>query len=157
MNLIAVVMGSSNNCDRFRRTLVDVTGDIAGQEMEQRMVMDAGIDQSLVAVLHDDVGGAALERLSHMFVEECEKNHAEMVHFLKADNLHDAEIVAHRFKSTARQFGALGLSDVCHKLEQACAEGQGEQAAAFIEILAANIPQICINLEKATASACGNS
>lgn len=119
--------------------------------------MDTEVDDSVAEVLLSEVGAPALKRLSGIFLEECERNCAEIVGFLDTDDFSGAEIVAHRFKSTARQFGVFGLADVCQKLEKACTDQEAAQAAALTEILTANMPEVCRNLRKAAANAIENS
>ena len=115
--------------------------------------MDVNIDSSVILTLMDDVGDAALERLVGIFIKECGRNCAEIARFLSEDDLSGGEIVAHRFKSTARQFGALGLAEVCKHMERACAEGHGQRASDLLKTLTEEIPQVRENMTTALASA----
>lgn len=119
--------------------------------------MEANIDKSVIETLLSEVEGAAFKRLVGIFVEECERNCEEITRFLAEENLSGAEIVAHRFKSTGRQFGVLGLADVCQELEQACSKGQDLQAGQLADILKADMPQVCTELENAATSALKNN
>ena len=44
---------------------------------------------------------------------------------------------AHTLKSSARDFGAEHLSDLCEALERSCQEGLPDQAAAHVDVIAA--------------------
>lgn len=120
---------------------------------ERTIPMDVNIDSSVILTLRDDVGDTALERLVGIFIEECVRNCAEIAQFLSEDDLSGAEIVAHRFKSTARQFGALGPAEVCMHMERACAEGHGQRASDLLKTLTEKIPQIRDNMATTLASA----
>lgn len=114
--------------------------------------MDNTIDRSALEALLGDVGTTAFLRLTNIFIEECGRNYAEITRFLSENNLSGAEIVAHRFNSTAQQFGVHGLAEICQEIEKACATGHDERAAALSEALAENMPQIHSNLNEATVS-----
>jgi HPt (histidine-containing phosphotransfer) domain-containing protein len=118
--------------------------------------MDSNIDRAALEVLLGDVGDAAFLRLTSIFIEECDRNCAEITRFLSQNDLPGTEVVAHRFKSTARQFGVYGLADICQELEKACATGRSEQAVALSEALTENMPQVHSNLNKAVVSVTGN-
>ncbi len=115
--------------------------------------MDVSVDKSVIRTLLDEVGGEAFERLVGIFIEECDRNYSEIALFLSRDNLSGAEIVAHRFKSTARQFGVSGLAEVCEELERACVEGHKERTSELLSAMAVDLPQVLENLTTATASA----
>ncbi len=114
--------------------------------------MDNTIDRSALEALLGDVGTTAFLRLANIFIEECDRNCAEITRFLSENDLSGAEIVAHRFKSTAQQFGGHGLAEICLEIEKACATGRGERAATLLRALAENMPQIHSNLNEAAAS-----
>lgn len=115
--------------------------------------MDVSVDISVIRNLKEEVGGAALERLAGIFVEECDRNCAEATRFLSENDFSGVEIVAHRFKSTARQFGAFGLAEVCEALERTCAERHKERAGELMNVLTADMPQVLDSLNNAVASA----
>ena len=117
------------------------------------MPMDVSVDKSAIRNLIDEVGTTAFKRLAGIFVEECDRNCAEAIRFLSENDLSGAEIVGHRFKSTARQFGAFGLAEVCQELEHACAGGRQQRAGEILNALIADLPQVRDSLNKATASA----
>ena len=117
------------------------------------MPIDVSIDDSVIRNLIDEVGNVAFERLAGIFIEECDRNCAEAARFLSENDLSGAEIVAHRFKSTARQFGVFGLAEVCQELERACAERRKERAGELMNALTGEMPQVRDSLHEATASA----
>lgn len=116
------------------------------------MPIDANIDETAIQALLSDVGAAALARLAGIFAEECDRNCREINGFLAKKDFSGSEIVAHRFKSTARQFGAHGLSESCQELERACAAGHGEDAHAQLATLILLTPRVLGNLSDAMAS-----
>lgn len=117
------------------------------------MPIDASIDISATEALRHDVGDDAFRRLVGIFAQECDRNCREISQFLKKQDLAGSVIVAHRFKSTARQFGANGLAEICQELEQACATGQGDEAQELFDALALVTPRILGNLNDATGGA----
>ncbi len=117
------------------------------------MPIDTSIDISATESLRRDVGEDAFQRLVGIFAQECDRNCREIGEFLKDQDLAGGEIVAHRFKSTARQFGANGLAQICQELERACATGQGDEAHELFDALALVTPQILGNLNDATGGA----
>lgn len=121
------------------------------------MSVDASIDIIAVRALQKDVGRVALERLVGIFAEECDRNCREISAFLSKNDLPGSEIVAHRFKSTARQFGANGLADTCQQLEGACADGHGDTARELFDALELLAPRVLDNLADAMSSAIEDS
>lgn len=114
--------------------------------------MDSSVDKSALETLLGDVGDSAFLRLAEIFTAECENNCAEITRFIFENNLSSTEIVAHRFKSTARQFGAYGLAETCRELENACANGDSEQVLALSRSLTENLPQVHSNLSETALS-----
>lgn len=124
--------------------------DLDKMERVLAVPIDASIDISATEALRRDVGDDAFQRLVGIFAQECDRNCREIGEFLKERDLAGGEIVAHRFKSTARQFGANGLAEICQELERACATGQGDEAHELFDALALVTPQILGNLNDAT-------
>lgn len=125
----------------------------AGRKERGRAVsIGANVDKSAIEDLLSDVGDTALQRLVGIFAEECEKNCREISRFLSKKDFAGSEIVAHRFKSTARQFGVAGLAEICQELERACATGHNDEARELFEALTLITPQVLANLNKAMAS-----
>lgn len=116
------------------------------------MSIDANIDETAIQALLGDVGAAALARLVDIFAEECDRNCRQIKGFLSKNDFSGGEIVAHRFKSTARQFGALGLAESCQELERACATGDGADARALFDTLTLLTPRVLGNLSEAMSS-----
>lgn len=69
-------------------------------------------------MLADEVGKEVALRLLEVFARECSSNREELERFAEQVAWPDIEVVAHRFKSSARQFGAIPLSDACLTLEE---------------------------------------
>lgn len=109
--------------------------------------MDFDFDDSAIKALLEEIGGSALLRLTNIFLEECSRNCLEMTQFLSAGDLSATEVVAHRFKSTALQFGVVSLAENCQKLEQACANGQSHQTDDLLRAITEVMPQLPAKLE----------
>lgn len=124
----------------------------ADNKREQAVSVDGEVDKSAIEALLSDVGETALLRLIGIFAEECDRNCSEIGRFLSQEDFAGGEIVAHRFKSTARQFGANSLAEICQNLEQACAGAQAGDAGELFEALTRVTPRVLANLDDAKAS-----
>ena len=51
--------------------------------------------------------------------------------------MRQVEVIAHRFKSSSRQFGAATLADVCRQLEDAAASG-GDINKFLVKVIGAS-------------------
>ena len=85
--------------------------------------MTKAIDWNVISSLTEEVGEDAAKRLIKIFDDECTRTCEELAEYAALGNLRQVEVIAHRFKSSSRQFGAAALADVCRQLEEAAANG----------------------------------
>jgi HPt (histidine-containing phosphotransfer) domain-containing protein len=98
---------------------------------------DDPIDREVLARLDfGDPPGEVLAMLVGTFLEHAPANLAAMVDGAGRGDADAVRLASHSLKSSARQFGAMRLGDLCEAIEHAAAEGRvdaGEVAAAARE------------------------
>jgi HPt (histidine-containing phosphotransfer) domain-containing protein len=108
------------------------------------------IDLSILAdVIGDDP--AKLHKFAHKFVETSRSALAELRDCLAAGDLARIRELGHRVKSAARIVGALGMGDLCERLEKLPAQDSAAelaQAHALID----QIPPLLDRIEEAIPS-----
>ena len=104
-------------------------------------------DQTALATLLELIGGdtAGLVGLIDSFLAETPSMMAEMNNAAASGESATLRRAAHTMKSSARDFGALALSDLCRRLEEQCRSGEPERPELLVSAIA-------MELEKARAA-----
>jgi HPt (histidine-containing phosphotransfer) domain-containing protein len=104
-------------------------------------------DQAALATLLELIGGdrAGLIGLIDSFLAETPSLMAEMTSATASRDHSTLRRTAHTMKSSARDFGALALSDLCRRLEEQCRSGEPERPELLVSVIATE-------LEKARAA-----
>lgn len=104
-------------------------------------------DEGALATLLELIGGdkADLIGLIDSFLAESPPLLAEMTNAAASRENSTLRRTAHTLKSSARDFGAIALSDLCRRLEEQCRSGEPERPELLVSAIAAE-------LEKARAA-----
>ena len=104
-------------------------------------------DEAALATLLELIGGdkADLIGLIDSFLAESPPLLAEMTNAAASRETSTLRRTAHTLKSSARDFGAIALSDHCRRLEEQCRSGEPERPELLVSAIA-------MELEKARAA-----
>ena len=98
------------------------------------------IDQPILEQLGQDAGEELLPHLVTIFIEDGQKNLAELEHALRR---HDAEqllLLAHTLKSVCATYGAMVCHGEAQRLEQACRQDNWPQMEQLVTALLQSLP-----------------
>ncbi len=99
---------------------------------------DNVIDRAALRRLLEVIGGAAddLDELLADYLDEAPSMAAQIGAAASAGDVNALRIAAHTLKSSARDFGALGLSELCAALELECRTGTVSDLCGRAEAIA---------------------
>lgn len=104
--------------------------------------MGGSIDWQMIRQVERDVGNDSTRRLLRIFATECEQSCKSIVLLAKSGDWQQVEIIAHSLKSSARQFGAIGLSELCHQLEAFAGNGEATKIDHIIDTLLPEVKKV---------------
>jgi len=120
-----------------REVVVDVLAGVLGQHDDQLPAPnDEPIDQDSVDELRslwDGESSAAFSALVDTFLEDARERLLEISDAVDADDAETAERAAHTLKSSSASLGALGLSELCGRMEGRARESRLEEVQPLIE------------------------
>jgi HPt (histidine-containing phosphotransfer) domain-containing protein len=98
-------------------------------------------DQTALSTLLELIGGdkADLIGLIDSFLAETPSLMAEMTKAVACHENSTLRRTAHTMKSSARDFGALALSDLCRHLEERCRSGELESPELIVSAIATEL------------------
>jgi HPt (histidine-containing phosphotransfer) domain-containing protein len=115
--------------------------------MQEHAKPQLTFDDAALTTLLELIGGdkADLVGLIDSFLAETPPLMAEMAKAAASGEGSTLRRTAHTLKSSARDFGAMALSDLCRRLEEQCRSGEAERPELQVAAIAAE-------LEKARAA-----
>ena len=98
------------------------------------------IDQPILEQLGQDAGEELLPQLVTIFIEDGQKNLAELEQALLRRDAEQLLLLAHTLKSVCATYGATVCHGEAQRLEQACRQGNWSQMEQLVAALQHSLP-----------------
>lgn len=98
------------------------------------------IEQPILEQLGQDAGEELLPQLVTIFIEDGQKNLAELEQVLRRRDAEQLLLLAHTLKSVCATYGAMVCHEEAQRLEQACRQSNWSQMEQLVAALQQSLP-----------------